>query len=187
MKTVICLFVLALTHLFSSTTPQYQISSTGDLSFFLTNSAEFHVLHKDRLVFQKWDIGDSIHLMSLNVGFYVSPPIRTQHNQLVLSPVLFVNNLTKNNEQILVWLEQPPTGPQPGTFLISQIDLNNHTITLSDSSIWLYPGNIQHKVQFWLVGDTVMIGLNNPISNTPTYGAILFNTSQLSIAQAIQQ
>jgi hypothetical protein len=188
MKRVISLCILLLTgHLFATPIPQYQISSINSDVIALSNGTVLNVSPLSMQILQGWDTSDFVELVSINVGLAIAPPIRTESNIFVLPPVFYLSNSSQNNEQIAVWMHTIPSFSNADTPMISDIDLTNRLIQLSDATVWSYPPKDQAAVEFWNLGDLVMLGANGLHSNTPSYSAILFNTRLQSIINALEQ
>ncbi|MBY0529875.1 MAG: hypothetical protein K2P51_06750 [Rhabdochlamydiaceae bacterium] len=188
MKRVIylCMFLLT-AQLSAAPITQYQISSISDNLITLSNGTVLNVSPINMLTLQGWHTSDFVELMSLNVGLAIAPPIQTGSNVTVLPPVFILSNASQNNEQIAVWMHTVPGFSNSDTPVITDIDLTNRLIQLSDATVWSYPPKDQAAVAFWNLGDLIMLGANGLYTNTPTYGAILFNTRLQSIVNALEQ
>jgi len=181
------LFILVANVIFSSTIPQYQISSVQDGVVTFSNQAVIDVHFQDVILLKGWNSGDMVEVVSINIPTFGLLRAKIVGGQITVDPIFALRNLTRNSEQVAVWLQQAPVVPSPVTYTVTAMDLLNQIITLDDSTTWIYGTEDGIKIGTWEIGDVIMIGENGPTLFPAIYDSVLFNASRQSIIKTIQQ
>lgn len=188
MKKYICLFALLIARSISaSAIPEYEIGSIDGPILTFTNEAVLQVLHKDHKVVRDWHVGDKIKLVAGDEGLFFFVSSRIVDGHFVLNSGFKLRNEDEDEEHAAVWLWTAPTTPNPGTFLITNIDLDDHRIVLSNMTAWEYHKDERAKVEAFQIGDIVMIGINSSFLHAAEFDAVLINADRQFIIEAIQQ
>jgi len=170
-----CLLVCG--RLAASTIPSYSIAAIDSLAVRFSNDAIFKTEGWDIDTLQEWVAGDDITIRKNSSYFPPELTIKDGVPFVLLSVTL--HNATKNSDVTSSLYAEP----QVGSTTISAIDIPSGQVLLSDAVTWRVHDDDRIRLEFWQVGDFVLIGENTGMDQS-SFDAVILNASNHTHARA---